>query len=325
MLPDLHIPPPLEPKQEQLRLMTSLTQFIRHATQERPWFIILEDLQWADRSSLELLLYLGRHLPSMAVFIIGTYRDTELDRDHPLLGTLRGLRSHPTYRRIRLERLTQDEVGQVLTYIWQLPVPDTLAERIYRHTAGNPFYVEEVAKGLKNDGLIPLPSESDDNPTWHIQALEEIHLPQSVREAVWRRIEHLSAETQTLLRQAAVLGQTFQFNDLQRMSGLPEWDVLEHLDEALEHQMIEEVSGGNGLRFRQTEIQYVIYDDLGPLRRRLLHRKAGEALEMRAGPGAEHLAEEMAYHFSKAGEIEKAAQYSAQVARQAQVHHILPE
>lgn len=325
MLPNLHILPPLEAEQEQLRLMASLTQFIRHASQERPWFIILEDLQWADSGSLEVLLYLGRHIPSMPVFIIGTYRDTEVDREHPLLEVLRKLRSHPTYRSIHLERLTQDEVAQALTYIWQLPVPDALAERIYQHTAGNPFYVEEVAKSLEDEGVIPLPAEVNDNPTWYVRALEEIHLPQSVREAVWRRLEHLSPETQSLLHQAAVLGQTFRFDDLQYMSGLSEWNVLEYLDEALEHHMVEETPGGNALHFRQAEIQYVIYNDLGPLRRRLLHRKAGEALEMRVGTETERLAEELAYHFSKAGEVEKAAKYSAQVARQAQVHHISPE
>lgn len=303
MLPDLPIPPTPDPEQKQLRLMTSLTQFIRRATQERPWFLILEDLQWADNSSLELLLYLGRHIPTMPIFIIGTYSDTEVDRGHPLLETLRGLRSYPTYRHVPLERLTQDEVAQVLTYIWhQQTVPEALTEKIYAHTAGNPFYVEEVAKVLEDDGLIPSPGVADSDPTWHMQALEEVRLPQSVRETVWRRIEHLSAETQALLQQAAVLGQTFRFDDLRRMSDLTEWEVLEHLDEAFERQLIEEIPGEQQLRFRQAEIQYVIYADLGPLRRRLLHRKAGEALEQRAAGKTNAFAEELAYHFGEAAE-----------------------
>ncbi|HOT90077.1 MAG TPA: tetratricopeptide repeat protein [Anaerolineae bacterium] len=317
MLPDLPIPPALDPKQEQLRLMTSLTQFIQRATQERTWFLILEDLQWADRSSLELLLYLGRHLPTMHIFIIGTYRDTEVPRGHPLLETLRGLRSHPSYRHIPLERLSQEEVAFVLTYIWQRAVPQALVERIYEHTAGNPFYVEEVAKGLEDEGLIPPPGEMNTDSEWYERALEEVRLPQSVRETVWRRIEHLSTETQALLRQAAVLGETFRFDDLQRMSDLSEWEVLEHLDEALERQLVEEVPGGVALRFRQSEIQYVIYTELGPLRRRLLHRKAGEALEYRAAGHTALLAEALAHHFSEAGEPAKAIRYSLQAARQA--------
>ena len=327
MLPELRVAPPLDPKQEQLRLMTSLTQFIRRATQERPWFLILEDLHWADTNSLELLLYLGRHIPTMPIFVLGTYRDTEVAREHPLLETLRGLRSHPTYRHVPLERLTQDEVEMALTYLWTRAVPEALIEKIYAQTAGNPFYVEEVAKVLEDDGLIP-PSGVSADPMWHEQALKEVRLPQSARETVWRRIEQLSPETRGILRQAAVLGQVFRFEDLQKMSGLSEWQLLERLDEAFERQLIEEIPAstqgrGPRLRFRQTEIQDVIYADLGPLRRRLLHRKAGEALEHRAAGKTNSasfvgaLAEELAYHFGEANEITKTVSYSLQAARQA--------
>jgi predicted ATPase/phosphoribosyl 1,2-cyclic phosphodiesterase/anti-anti-sigma regulatory factor len=327
MLPELQMAPPLDPKQEQLRLMTSLTQFIRRATQERPWFLILEDLHWADTSSLELLLYLGRHIPTMPIFVLGTYSDIDMEPEHPLRETLRGLRSHPTYRHVTLERLSQDEVELALTYLWGLAVPEALVRKIYAQTAGNPFYMEEVAKVLEDDGLIPT-SDANVDPMWYEQALKEVRLPQSARESVWRRIERLSAETRGVLRQAAVLGQSFRFEDLLRMSGLSEWQLLERLDEAFERQLIEEIPAdtqarGPRLRFHQTEIQDVIYADLGPLRRRLLHRKAGEALEHRAAGATDSasfvgaFAEELAYHFGEANEIEKTITYSLQAARQA--------
>lgn len=327
MLPELLVASALDPRQEQLRLMTSLTQFIRRATQERPWFLILEDLHWADANSLELLLYLGRHIPTMPIFVIGTYNDIDLERGHPLLETLRGLRSHPTYRHVPLERLSQDEVELALTYLWGLTVPEPLVEKIYAQTAGNPFYMEEVAKVLEDDGLIP-PSGVTADPMWHEQALKEVRLPQSARETVWRRIEQLSTETRGVLRQAAVLGHSFRFEDLQRMSGLSEWQLLEHLDEAFERQLIEEIPAttqarGPRLHFHQAEIQDVIYADLGPLRRRLLHRKAGEALEHRAAGKTDSagfisaFAEELAYHFGEANEIDKTITYSLQAARQA--------
>jgi predicted ATPase len=316
MLPDLPDPPPLEPQQEQLRLMTSLTQFIKQATQERPWLLVLDDLQWADQSSLELLRYLGRHLPSMALMIIGVYSEAELDRDHPLLETLRDLRSHPTYRHIPLNRLDQETVGQVLANIWQQSVPEVLVEKIYQHTEGNPFYVEEVAKGLSDDGLVTL-QEGE----WRFPALEEVRLPQTVREVVWRRIRHLSPDTQALLRQAAVLGQAFKFDDLQEISGLSEWEVLEQLDMALERQLVQEVAGDTMLRFSHPEIHYVLYAELGPLRRRLLHRQAGEALERRAMPEPERIAEELAHHFREAGELEKALIYSIHAAHQTEASY----
>ena len=318
ILPDLPEPTLLEPKQEQLRLMSNLTQFIKRATKERPWLIILDDLQWADQSSLELLRYLSHHLPSMALLIIGTYRNEALERDHPLREMLRNLSSHPFFRNISLDRLDLNGVSQVLSHIWQQPAPPALTDKIYQHTQGNPFYVEEVAKSLVDDGLIIM-QQGD----WHFPVLEEVRLPRTVREAVWRRVHYLSPDTQALLRQAAVLGQTFKFEDLREMSGLSEWEVLEHLDVALERHLLQEAPAADEtlLHFSHPEIQQVLYADMGTLRRRMLHHRAGEALTRRAMPEPKQLAEELAYHFSEADEFEKALVYSIQAARQAQAAH----
>jgi anti-anti-sigma factor len=306
-------PPPLRPKQEHIRLMSNLTQFIKRASAERPWLLILDNLHWADQNSLDLLRYLSHQLPGMSLLIIGTYRDTELERGHPLLKTLRDLSGHPTYRHFPLNRLSQVDVGQILANIWQRPVPVDLIEKIYEHAHGNPFYVEEVAKGLVDDGLITLAGKEID-----FSLVEEVRLPQTIHEAVWQRIRHLSSDTQNLLHQAAILGQTFKFDELQEMSNLPEWEVLEHLALAMERQLVQEAPGETRLRFSYAEIQSVLYTDLGTFRRRRLHHKAGEALERLATPNPERIAGKLTYHFSEAGEFDKALVYSIQAARQAE-------
>jgi len=146
--------------------------------------------------------------------------------------------------------------------------------------------------------------------------LEEVRLPQNVRDVVWRRIRRLDPDTQTLLRQASVLGPTFRFDDLQAMSGLSQWETLERLDMALERELVQEAPDDTVLRFSHSEIQHVLYADMGRWRH-LFHRQAGEALErrVRATPGRR--TEELAYHFSEAEELEKALGYSFQAARQA--------
>lgn len=313
VLPNLPEPPLLEPKQEQLRLMSNLAQFIKRATRERPWLIILEDLQWADHSSLELLRYLSHNLSSMSLLIIGAYQDTEVEVGHPLLETVRDLSNQATYHHFPLSRLTLSDLSQLLANIWNQPVPKGLVEKIYQHTEGNPFYVEEVAKGLVDDGIIRM-----QDGMWQFPTLEDLRLPQTIHEAVWSRIRHLSPDTQALLRQAAVLGQIFELNHLCQMSGLSEWEILEHLDIALERHLIQEAPGGDALRFSHAEMQYVLYADMGPLRRRMLHRQAGEALERSAQPQPEHIADQLAYHFSEANEFERALVFSVQAARQAQ-------
>jgi tetratricopeptide (TPR) repeat protein len=172
--------------------------------------------------------------------------------------------------------------------------------------------VEEVAKGLVDEGTVRRQEGS-----WHFSAKQQIRLPQSVRDAVLRRIAQLKPDTQNLLRQAAVLGRSFNFDDLQQLTSLPEWTVLEHLDVALERQLVEEAPGETTLRFRHAEIQQVLYQELSTLRRRLLHRQAGEALELRYLTDPRRMAEELAHHFGEAGEAEKTLIYSIQAARHA--------
>lgn len=313
LLPDLPASPALEPVQEQSRWMGSLMRFIQRATRERPWFVILDNLQWADASSLELLRYLAWQLPTLSLLVVGVYRDTDLTPDHPLSHIVGALGREPNCHSLHLERLNEDEVNQLLADIWQRPVPEALSELICHHTDGNPFYVEEVAKELLDKGDIQLQAGE-----WILPDLQTIALPSSVREVVLHRISFLTPGTQNLLRQAAVLGQTFYFDDLREMSGLSEWEVLEHLDLALERQLILEMPREGQLRFRHATIQQVLYNELGTLRRRMLHRQAGEALERRAGPEAMQRVEELAYHFSQAGEPERFIAYSLPAARQAQ-------
>ncbi len=312
-LPELPQSTVLGPKQEQLRLMTSLTQFIDRAVHRQPWLIILDDLHWADQSSLELLSYLGRYLASMPLMVIGTYCDVDLDRSHPLRETLRDVSSHLTYGHFPLRALTQEEIGRVVAGIWMQPGPESLVARIYQHTGGNPLYAGEVARGLVDDGLVVLKDGE-----YQFPGLEDVRLPHDVREAIWRRIRHLDPDAQTLLRQASVLGQVFLLEDLRRMSELSIPEILENLDMALDRYLIQEMPGEPQLRFCHPEIQDVLYADLGPPRRRLLHRQAGDAMEQRAAPRPESIAEELAHHFEEGGELEQAVVYSIEAARRAE-------
>ncbi len=312
VMPNVPEAPPLEPRQEQLRLMNSLAQYIERATQEHPWLLILDDLHWADQSSLQLLHYLARHCTSISLLIIGTYRDTDLEHDHPLLETLQTLQRSSPYKTFNLDRLQEDEVGTMLTNIWGKNVPMSLRQKIYEVTEGNPFYVEEVANGLVDEGTV-----YRQDGVWSFSTNGAVHLPQSVRDAVLQRISLLSRDTQSLLRQAAVLGRQFQFDDLRQMSELSEWVLLEQLDVPLERQLIEEAPGETTLRFTHAEIQQVLYEELSSLRRRLLHRQAGEALEVRYLADPRRMAEELAHHFYEASELEKALIYSIQAARHA--------
>jgi anti-anti-sigma factor len=308
---DLSLLPELDPRQEQIRLMSAMQQIVAQGTKRRPWLIIIDDLQWIDSGSLELLHYLARQIPDMALMILATYRDTELPATHPVQDALREIRRYPGYRQFNIDRLDEPSTNALLASIWGRVVPPELSRLIYRHTEGNPFYVEALARGLIDDGLVPIET---DEP---LPVPAEVRLPETMRDAVWRRIRHLSPDTQTLLRQAAVLGPTFSFQLLHELSRFKEWEVLEHLDTVLERQLVRETGHEGVLSFSHAEIHHVLYADLATTRRRRLHREAAQAIERLAGAQVERYAAELARHYGEANESEEAIRYSILAAKQA--------
>ena len=316
LVPKLIEPPALKPKQARLRLSASLARFMKQASDDGAGLLILDDLHWADEGTLEILRHLGPQLPHMKLLVIGICRDEGLEPAHPLRQTLDGLSRVPGYVHIPLERLDQVEVGQMLGGIWQQDVPQAIIEKIFRHTEGNPLHVEELARSLVDDGIITLQAGR-----WQFSNLDDIRLPENVREAIWRRTRRLSPDAQALLRRAAVLGRWFRFDDLLEMIDLSEWQVLEHLDMALERHLIEEASSDGLLRFSHIEIQIILYEDLDVVRRRILHYQAGQVLERRAQPQPARIANELAYHFGAGGDFNKAATYALEAGNQAKANY----
>ena len=313
MVPDLPEPPHIEPQHAQLRLITSLAQLIKRATEDLPWFLILEDLQWIDEASVEVLRFLSSHLSDMNVLVVATYRDLEVGSDHPLQSVLREMDHTPACLHLPLDRLTKTDAVHLLVHLWAPEVPDALANSIYHHTGGNPLYIEEVARGLLDDGLVGMRAGR-----WQYPEVEQIQLPHSAYAAIEHRIHQLNVETRDILSQAAILGGTFRFHDLMTLCGLSEWALLDHLDVMLERQLIQELNGGESLRFKHAEIHHVTYDELGALRRRRLHDRAGETIEQRARPEPELRAHELANHFCEARDWKRALDYCVLAAQQAQ-------
>ncbi len=291
-----------------------LADLIQEAAEKKPWLLVMDDLHRADPSTLQMLQYLSRHAHEMRLMIIGIYQNTHLIDNAILQETVEVLANTPTSTALSLPPLSNFGVKEFLQNIWLQEVPPDLITAIYRRTNGNALFVEEVAKGLVDDGVV---SWRDNR--WHFAPMVEAGLPKDVTEALVRRINRLSKETQTLLQQAAVLGQTFHFSILHEMSDLSTWDALESLDIALERQFIKEIPGEGVLRFKHIATQQVLYQSLSPLKRQLLHREAAESMERRysAKGTLNEVLEALAYHFYEAGEFRKSLGYSRQAAQKA--------
>ncbi len=287
----------------------SLAQSIAQETSEHPWLLVLDDLRWADQSSLALLKYLIQHCQGMALMIVAIYED-EAVTEQALLAHILENTAH--YTDFSLAALTEVETQELLENIWSQAVPKEMVTTIYKHTQGNPLYIEEVSNGLVEKGIVNWRHNK-----WYFGSIAETHLPPNVDQAILRRIQGMSRETQTFLNQAAILGTAIKFTDLQEMSDLSSWDALESLDVTLQRQLLKEAPGEKIVRFRHPRIQQALYQGLSRLKRRLLHREAGEALERQHLPEPKENATALAYHFLQAGELTKGLIYSIQAARQA--------
>jgi predicted ATPase/class 3 adenylate cyclase len=324
--PDLPASPPLQGDAERLRLFGSVTEFLRAATTAGPLVLHLDDLHWADTPSLLLLRHLARHLAGERLLIVGSYRDVELDRTHPLAEVLGTLRRETSFRRILLRGLP---TGDVVAYLTALAdeEPDpaiqaarlALAEALHRETEGNPFFIGEVLSHLVESGKLFW-----DGAHWraNVTSASELGIPEGVREVVGRRLSALSEACNRMLTVASAMPAGFSWDVLRATAGGDEATLLDALEEALAARLVREREGGNAPTYEFTHalIRQTLYEELSAPRRVLLHRQIGERLEeLHAGSPGPHLAE-LAHHFFQAapgGDVDKAVDYAVRAGERA--------
>jgi predicted ATPase len=143
-----------DPEEDRWRLLQAATDFLRSAATKQPLLLVLEDLHDADRGTLDLLLYLARNLHGARILVVGTYRDVEVDRAHPLSAALSELHRASNVARVRLRGLSIDEVQRLLAETSQQTIPHPFAELVHRQTEGNPLFVHETLRFVIDAGLV---------------------------------------------------------------------------------------------------------------------------------------------------------------------------
>ena len=171
-------------------------------TREQPTLIVLEDLHWADDSSLALLVHLAPQLSELPLAVVATYRDTELDVSSALAKTLEVLLRRRLAMVIRLGRLKCEDVAQVLSSLSGRVPPVGVAKEIFEETGGNAFFVEELFRYLDEEHRL-----YDANGAFHTELkIAETEVPGSVRLVVGRRLTRANDRTGTMLATAAIIG-----------------------------------------------------------------------------------------------------------------------
>jgi tetratricopeptide (TPR) repeat protein len=227
-------PVDLEPQAARLRLNDAILQVLRTAAEVRPTVIVIDDAQWADEATLELLRFLARSRGSARLQVCVTYRDDEGGPAQSLTELAGSQIEH-----IPLHRLPPEDATDLVRSMLGLEqLPTSLTERVQRTTEGNAFFVQELIRSLAEDGVVLQRTVEG----WRVDraALQEAQLPESIRQVVWRRLAQLSEETRQVLRWAAVVGVVFWEGILEDIGRVPRVQVRVALHEGKEQGVVTE-------------------------------------------------------------------------------------
>ncbi|MDM8531424.1 protein kinase [Anaerolineales bacterium HSG25] len=285
-----------------------LAEALKQVAQKQPCLLIFDDVHWADANSLYLLDYLIASCRDLPLMIVVSYAHSHLKSDTHLNYLLK---RHASEHTLSLARLNQQAVGQILNHYWSTQFPTDLTRLLARLSQGNPLYIKQLIHILLDEENIVWEDQK-----WVFKHISLHDLPDTIQETIPRRIAYLPKEVQTLLTQAAVLGNSFQFATLFEMSYLPEQQVLDCLDVLLGRQLIKIDAAQNLLYFDHPEIRQVVYDGLSDSKRGRLHQEAAETLEHLYLSEQRYIAPRLVYHFQEAGNLEKLLTYSQQAAEQ---------
>jgi class 3 adenylate cyclase len=276
-IPDLPEPVRIQPDEERFRLLDAVAQLLLARSERAPVLCCLDDLHWADASTVAMLRHLAHFAPGHRLLVLGTYRDAEVGRAHPLTEALAALRRDVEYERIHLVGLEAKAVGELLGAVGEEDVVGALATAIASETDGNPFFVKEVVRQLLESGRLHTAGVVTTTP------LDERAIPEGVRDVIGRRLVRLSEVANQLLGIACGFEGPFRFDTVAAAAGLSDDEALDALDEALDAQLIEEAGTPGSYLFAHALIRHTLYGGLSSARRLRLHRRLAEALEVTFG------------------------------------------
>jgi class 3 adenylate cyclase/tetratricopeptide (TPR) repeat protein len=316
-LRQLPAPQSTDPDAERYLLYRAVVGLLDQAAETAPVVLVLDDLQWADKPSLQLLRHVVANTTARRLVIFGLYRHDELSSSHPLTQTLAALRRERGVSHLALSGLDDAGIVAFMEAAAGHDLDDSglgLAQALYRETDGNPFFVWEVLRHLSETGAI----YRDGTGRWTASAdLDTMSMPETVRLVIDSRVARLGPTVSRVLPLAAVIGREFDLDLLGSVTHLEEDELLDVLDAAAGAALVTEVATIPGrYAFSHALIQHTLHQDLGPTRRARAHEQVAAAIEAVAGDRPGVRVGELAYHWCNAPQPVNAAK-AIRYARQA--------
>jgi DNA-binding CsgD family transcriptional regulator len=316
VLPGLGVPssrgPSDDPAELRSRLLWTVAEFVRGLTAKQPLLLLLDDVHWADLSSLELVYFLARQAMQSRLLIVCTYNVLERGRRPELRSLEHSLLASGIARVHRVRPLTREETDELLRRVFERDdaVTREFSALLYGWTRGNVFFVRETLRSLVESGRL----HRREDGQWLGWDFAELELPGSIREVLVTRLERLSPAARAVAELAAAIGARCDHELLRASSNLADSVLLSGVDELRRLQLIHETASTAAVRYEFVHplVRQALYEELGAARARMLHASIAQALEQRYGASAVAHADELAFHYARAhaGTLQpKALQY----------------
>src|SRR3984893_670117 len=295
------IPQPLKlpPEQKRRYLFQSISEALARAARKRPQLRILDDLQWADESSLALLIHLANRVARLPVVIIGTYRDGYTENNPAFVRTLEEL-IRMGIRPLKLGGFSKDATVQMLRGLCQRQVvPESLVSLIFEETQGNPYFVQEVYRHLVEEGKL---FDAAGQFRTDVE-IDEIDVPENARLIIGRRLERLDENEKRTLTAAAVIGRSFSFKLLTAICGIDVDELLTIIEKAQKMGIIVASSEApeKPFTFSHELVRQTLLAGISTPRRQHLHAGIADAIAQLPSDAVKERAGDIADHLIKAG------------------------
>jgi predicted ATPase len=316
---------------EQAHIFEQYTNVMRVLAAKQPLMLVLDDLQWADTSSISLLFHLSRRIGDSRILLVGTYRPDEValgraGERHPLEPVLNELKRYHGDIWVDLGQAAEAEGRQFVDALLDTE-PNRLGEgfreSLFRHTGGHPLFTVELLRNMRERRDLV----QDEEGRWIVgPALDWGELPARVEGVIEERIGRLEEELQEMLTVASVEGEAFTAEVVARVQAVDERGLIRRLSRELDRQ--HHLVGAQGVqrlgqqrlslyRFQHNLFQKYLYNNLDEVERSYLHEDVGNVLEELYGDQAEEIAVQLARHFQEAGMAEKAVHYLSRAGEKA--------
>ncbi|HKY76193.1 MAG TPA: AAA family ATPase [Acidimicrobiia bacterium] len=300
MIPGLAAPLRSDPETERYRLFDAVAAWVSDVSVEAPVLLVIDDLQWAAKPTFQLLRHVLRAAEPLRLLVVITYRDTEVGSGQQLAEFLADLRRLDGVERFALTGLDQAGVAAYIeAAAGHAPseAEKALPAAVWAETEGHPFFVAQVLRHLAETGSV----EQRDGRWIMTAPVEQLGIPDGVREVVGQRLTRLSEEAILALTIGSVAGLEFEPAVVRIAAELAEDALIAALEEAAAARLVSEVRGAAPrYRFAHALVKATLYDGLSGPRRVAIHRRVADAIEIVHGRALEDYLPALAHHCTRA-------------------------